>query len=161
MLGYLGLALGALFLGTGVLYAVVYARADSYFTEFREKFHAEGWGRRFYLFVMGERLLSPAFLAMLSSKPLGTAPVMVLQAALIVLLLLIRPYKGSKKNFRPLANYSIMIVVAGILLGIAYTNEPSGALAFYGPFAILLLLLVAVIYSTYALVREYLERCNQ
>ena len=153
MLGYLGLALGALFLGTGVLYAVVYARADSYFTEFREKFHAEGWGRRFYLFVMGERLLSPAFLAMLSSKPLGTAPVMVLQAALIVLLLLIRPYKGSKKNFRPLANYAITVIVAGILLVIAFTNEPSGMLADYGPLVILLLLLIVLAISIYALVR--------
>ena len=153
MLGYLGLALGALFLGTGVLYAVVYARADSYFTEFREKFHAEGWGRRFYLFVMGERLLSPAFLAALSSKPLGTAPVMVLQAALIVLLLLIRPYKGSKKNFRPLANYAITVIVAGILLVIAFTNEPSGMLADYGPLVILLLLLIVLAISIYALVR--------
>ena len=153
MLGYLGLALGALFLGTGVLYAVVYARADSYFTEFREKFHAEGWGRRFYLFVMGERLLSPAFLAMLSSKPLGTAPVMVLQAALVVLLLLIRPYKGSKKNFRPLANYAITVIVAGILLVIAFTNEPSGMLADYGPLVILLLLLIVLAISIYALVR--------
>lgn len=153
MLGYLGLALGALFLGTGVLYAVVYARADSYFTEFREKFHAEGWGRRFYLFVMGERLLSPAFLAMLSSKPLGTAPVMALQAALIVLLLLIRPYKGSKKNFRPLANYAITVIVAGILLVIAFTNEPSGMLADYGPLVILLLLLIVLAISIYALVR--------
>ena len=156
MLDYLGLALGGLFVGTGVLYAVVYARADSYFTEFREKFHAEGWGRRFYLFVMGERLLSPVFLAALSSQPFGTAPVMALQATLIVLLLLVRPYKGSKKNFRPLANHAIAVIIAGILLGIAFTNQPSGALALYGPFAILLLLIVAVVYSAYALAREYI-----
>ena len=122
MLSYVGLALGALFVGTGVLFAVVYARADSYFTEFREKFHAEGWGHRFYLFVMGERLLSPACLVALSSKSYGTVPVIALYVALIIILLLVRPYKGSKKNFRPLANYLIMVIVAGILMGIAIKN---------------------------------------
>ena len=105
---------------------------------------------------MIERIISPAFLVVLSSKAYGTAPIIAIYATLIIIVLKVRPYKGKKSNYRPLTNYLIMVIIAGILLGISVSGDPSGALATYGPLGILVLLLVAVIYSAYALVREYM-----
>ena len=84
----------------------------------------------------------------------------MLYLALAVVLCSTRPYKGSKKNFRPMANYIIMIVIAGILLAIASTGDASGIVAEYGPLVILVLLFVAVVYSGYALVRELCQKCD-
>ena len=116
---------------------VLYVKAESYFIEFKEKFHEEGCGSRFYLLIMIERIIAPGCLVALSSKSYGTAPVIVLYLALAVVLCSTRPYKGSKKNFRPMANYIIMIVIAGILLAIASSGDASGVIAEYGPLVIL------------------------
>ena len=67
---------------------------------------------------MTERLISPAFLVVLSSKPYGVAPIIVIFAGLAVLLILVKPYKGCRKNYRPMANYIITIIIAGIFMGI-------------------------------------------
>ena len=105
---------------------------------------------------MIEKILSPAFLVILSSKSYGTAPIIALYVVLMIIVLKVNPYQGKRKNYRPVANYLIMIIIAGILLGIAFSADPSGALATYGPFGILILLLVSVVYSAYALIREFI-----
>ena len=73
---------------------------------------------------MIERIISPAFLVILSSKSYGTAPIIAIYLTLIVVLLVVRPYKGARKNYRPFANYLIAVMVSGILLGIAFSNDP-------------------------------------
>lgn len=47
-----------------------------------------------------------------------------------------------------------MILVAAIYLGIGFMNDPEGMLSLYGPFIILALLFVCVVYSAYALVQD-------
>jgi hypothetical protein len=94
-------------------------------------------------------------LAILSSKSYGTAPILVIYAALIILLLIVKPYKGPRKNFRPVANSIIMIMVSGIFLAIAFMNNPEGIISLYGPLAVMALLSICVIYSAYALVQEF------
>ena len=132
---------------------IFYSKAETYFIEFTEKFHSEGCGRRYYILIMIERILSPAFLVVLSSKPYGTAPVIAIYVGLGVVLLSVRPYKGKRKNYRPVANCLIAVMISGILLGIAFSSDPSGALSEFGPLAILALLLIAIVYSIYALVK--------
>ena len=72
-----------------------------------------------------------------------------------------QPYKGDYKNYRPIANYSIIIVNSLILMAIGFTDNSEGFLAKYGPLIILALLLVCVIYSTYALVKDLKENCQE
>jgi hypothetical protein len=73
---------------------------------------------------MIERLLSPACLVVLSAQSYGTAPILVIFAGLAVLLVLMNPYKGSRKNYRPMANYIITVLIAGIFLGIGFSGDP-------------------------------------
>ena len=107
---------------------------------------------------MVERILSPAFLVILSSQAFGTVPIIVIYLALAAILLKTRPYKGTKANYRPLANYSIVFLISLIMLGIAFSADPEGALSQYGPFLVLILLLVCVVYSIVALVKELKEK---
>jgi peptidoglycan/LPS O-acetylase OafA/YrhL len=104
---------------------------------------------------MTERLVSPAALVILSSKSYGTAPIAAIYAALLVLLLVAKPYKGSFKNLRPIANSIIVILVAIIFLAIAFMDDPEGLLALYGPLVVLALLFVCVVYSAYALIQDF------
>ena len=39
MMTYIGIAVGAIFITVGVIYMVIYAKAETYFTEFKDKFH--------------------------------------------------------------------------------------------------------------------------
>lgn len=108
---------------------------------------------------MAERFLSPACLVVLSSKSYGTAPILIFSIALTVLLAFIKPYKGDRKNYRPIANCLIMTLIAGIFLGIGFIGDPESALSKYGPLVILVLLLVCIIYSAYALVQDLRQKC--
>ena len=64
-------------------------------------------------------------------------------------------------NFRPVTNSIVMILIAAIFLGIAFMGDPSGALSLYGPFMIMALLLVSVVYSAYALIQEFRLKCAE
>ena len=74
-------------------------------------------------------------------------------------MLKVRPYSGDSKNMRPMANYIIIVLVSVTLLAIAFSNQPSGMLSKYGPLIILVLLLICVIYSAIALIKDIKESC--
>ena len=73
---------------------------------------------------MVERIVSPAALVILSSKFYGTAPIIAIYTVLLVLLLIVRPYKGARKNFRPVANSIVLILVSSIFFATALMNDP-------------------------------------
>ena len=58
------------------------------------------------------------------SQSYGTVPIMLFYLVLTVIVCKSSPYKGNKKNYRPVANYLIMMVIAGIIMGIATTDDP-------------------------------------
>ena len=62
---------------------------------------------------------------------------------------------------RPMANYIIIVLVSAILLAIAFSNQPSGMLSKYGPLLILVLLLICVVYSAIALIKDIKESCGK
>jgi hypothetical protein len=157
---YMGLAVGVLVTIAGVVYAVVYCRADSYLLEFRSKFTPDAFGRKFYLFFMAERLLAPAALVMLASQPYSNAVVLAVYLVLLIVILKAQPYVGERKNWRPVANCLIVMVIEGVYLGTGFMSNPTSMLATYGPLVILGLLAVCVVYSVYALVQELRENCS-
>ncbi|MCB0369346.1 MAG: hypothetical protein KDD45_07800 [Bdellovibrionales bacterium] len=59
-----------------------------------------------------------------------------------------------------MANYIVVMLVSGILLGVAFSGDPEGPLAMYGAFVILVLLLICVIYSAIALILAMKESCS-
>ena len=48
-LDYVGIALGIMLLSAAMFYLFFYAKADSFYTEFKEKFNTDGFGQRFYV----------------------------------------------------------------------------------------------------------------
>ena len=48
----------------------------------------------------------------------------------------------------------ITIIIAGIYMSIGFSGDPKGALSKYGPLVIIILLLICIIYSAYALLQE-------
>ena len=124
-LDYVGIGEGALFLVAGACLAILYIRSEDFFTEFKDKFRKDlTCSNRFYLFFMAERFVCPAALVVLSSKFYGTVPIIAIYAALLVILFIVRPYNGARKNFRPVANSIVVILVSGIFLVIAFMDDP-------------------------------------
>lgn len=93
----------------------------------------------------------------LSSKAYAPIPIIGVYVGMGVILLVTQPYKGSRNNYRPFANYLITILVAAIFVGIGFSGESEGFLAMYGPLVIIVLLLVCIVYSVYALVQDIRE----
>lgn len=121
---YLGIGVGALVIAALTFYIIFYSQADSYFTEFKDKFNTDGFSRRFYIFPTIERVISPAILAIAVAKGYGNAPIIGINALLAVLILVKSPYKGDKKNYRPFTNYIINMLIQGIYLGVGFMKDP-------------------------------------
>lgn len=77
-----------------------------------------------------------------------------------VLVMLTKPYKERIKNYRPLANYAITILVLGIYIGIGSSDNPESAISRYGPLVIVIFLLVCIGYSVYAWVQDLRQKCS-
>jgi hypothetical protein len=93
---------------------VVYAKADSYFEEFKSKFALDRFGQLFYLLPMLERLIVPALLVFMVGFPYLNGVIIVIYLSLFVMVAAKTPYAGERKCWRPLANYSIMIAIQAI-----------------------------------------------
>lgn len=149
---YIDFAVASLLCLFGILYCFVYCRGDSCFTEFKDKFEL-GFGQKYYIFPILERIVSPAIMVALSSQFIANASIIAVSAVLGVLILKGQPYKGHRKNYRPFTNYLLVILIQLIFLIVGLARDPSSVLSLYGPLIILALLIVCLIYSVYALVK--------
>ena len=161
MLDLIGIGIGVVLLITSAFFLFCYAQADSFYTEFKEKFTSDGFGRRFYVIFILERVIMAAMMVMIAGQSLGNAAVIGIYLILGVVILVKQPYVGERKNYRPIANCLIVIVIEGVFLGAGMSKDPKGMLSLYGPLVILGLLLVCVIYSAYALGKELKEKFDK
>lgn len=88
------------------------------------------------------------------SKSYGNAAIIGLYAAMGTLIVVKQPYKGDKKNYRPVANYLIAILIQLIYLIVGISNDPTSFLSLNGPMVVIVMLIVCVLYSAYALVQD-------
>jgi len=94
-------------------------------------------------------------------KIYGNAAIIGIYALLGILLVVKKPYKGEKQNYRPFANYLIVVLIQGIYMGVNFMQDPTGMLSIYGPLIVLGLLFVCVGYSAYALGKALKESCSK
>lgn len=111
MLDYIGIAIGVILLCAAVFYLIFYAQADTFFTEFKEKFNTDGFGRRFYIIFILERIIVPGILMTLASLSYGNAPIIVIYGVIAIVIGIKQPYRGDKKNYRPIANCLIVVII--------------------------------------------------
>jgi len=106
-------------------------------------------------------MVVPAILVQMVDKTYGNAAVIGIYVLLGVLLLVKKPYKGDRQNYRPFANYLVVVMIQGVYLGVDLMQNPTGMLSLYGPFVVLGLLLVCVAYSAYALFKDLKQSLSQ
>jgi hypothetical protein len=140
------------------LYAVLLNWAPTSFGSFRKKFFKFEASQYFYSWAAVERLLtvllvvcfSPGLLAAL----LPLAPI-ACEAAFIAVK---RPYVLGKWH-RPLANKLLSLLLCALFAVASQLDSASSTYALL-PFAVLALLLTALVYGTVALVRAMQEYCQ-
>lgn len=107
----MGVVAGGVVLLMGIIYMVVYAKAETYFEEFKSKFELDRFGQLFYLIPMLERLIVPALFVFMVGFPYLNGVIIVIYLSLFVVVAAKKPYAGERKCWRPIANYSIVIII--------------------------------------------------
>jgi len=95
---------------------------------------------------------------MLVTKSYSNCALIGLYLFIGAIILLKQPYKGDRKNYRPVANYLIAIAIQGIYMIVGFAQDPTSFLSLYGPLMVLVLLIVCVVYSAYALIQDLREK---
>ena len=147
-----------------ISYLVFFLLRPAYFGEYTSSFKKDKFSAKFYVLPMVERaIIGSCLVALLSFNLEGIIP-LIFFIGLGAVVILKRPYSKNYNNARVVANMAVCIAVESVYIWYRSAStevKHDTPAAFYLPMFICVLLLVAVLYNSAALLYQLIQTIRE